>query len=84
MEKLIDILLSRWGAAGVIIGALGWYILFLHKLSRVDRKQEREDRIRLSDQMMVNQKEATLVQKETGEIMASLKTLLETTREKVR
>lgn len=84
MEKLFDILLSKYGLAGAIILALGWYIMYLHKINRADRRIERDDRIKLSDQMIENQKDATLAQRQTGEIMASLKSLLETTREKIR
>lgn len=69
--------LIQYGALGVIVVAMFWYILFLHK----ERKQERAEYNAMIqkqfDKSNINDEKAVQATKEFSNILTGLKTLIE-------
>lgn len=63
-------LIKEWGAPGIIVVSLAWYVLLIEKRHREERKEWRETSERLTDETNKN------IRENTG-ILAGLKTLLE-------
>ncbi len=68
---------TKYGFMGLCIGGLGWFILFLIKGHRAERKEFRELIEKMSDKSDRREDETSKVIRDTGGILQGLKTLLE-------
>lgn len=63
-------LLEKYGLPGIVIAGLAWFVLYLMKEHKKERKEWRESQERLQDDTNRNIRENT-------NVLAGLKTLLE-------
>lgn len=76
IEKLVDGFLAN-GVLGLAVLGMAMYILFLHKTYVKVHKQSQDDWKDIA-------REGHNIMRENTSILSALKTLLETTREKIR
>lgn len=69
MKESVSVFI-QYGALGTFVVGMGWYIIYLHKERRKERKESNE----IIQKQFETQNELT---KETSSILAGLKTLLE-------
>ena len=69
--------LLNYGLAGVGLISLGWFILYLLKSHRTERKEFREMFERMSEKMDNRQDDTNKAMRENTGILQGLKTLLE-------
>lgn len=70
-------LLSKFGFMGICISGMAWFIIYLIKGNRGERKEFRDMIERMSDKSDRREDETNKIMREHGNILNSLKTMIE-------